>query len=116
MEWQVSLWGMCYRALLFEAMLLGVTLWGNIATGKACFQSQYKNNVVMLAKWDWVYSGKSEPWGWWYTCTQTPGWIQNLDVQWSENLVFWCHLEVEGFEVHFMYIQVNNEYMDDLAD
>ena len=89
-------------------VLLGVTLWGDIATGKVCFQSQYKNNVVMSAKWDWVCSGKSESWRWWYTCTQTPGWIQNLDVQWGEKSVFWCHLEVEGFEVHFMYIQVNN--------
>ena len=35
-------------------VLLGVTLWGNIATGKACVQSQYDNNVVMSTKWDWV--------------------------------------------------------------
>ena len=43
-------------------VLRGVTLWGNIATGKACFQSHDGNNVVVLAKWDWVYSGISEPW------------------------------------------------------
>jgi len=35
-------------------VLLDVTLWGNIATGKACFQNQYDNNIVMSAKWDWV--------------------------------------------------------------
>ena len=35
-------------------VLLGVTLWGNITTGKACFQSQHNNNVVMSTKWDWV--------------------------------------------------------------
>ena len=43
-------------------VLRGVTLWGNICTGKACLQSHDGNNVVVLAKWDWVYSGISEPW------------------------------------------------------
>ena len=42
-------------------VLLGVTLWGNIATGKACFQNQYDNNIVISAKWDWVNSGQSKP-------------------------------------------------------
>ena len=95
MEWQVSLWGMRHWDPL-RHVLLGVTLWGDIATGKACFQSHDKNNVVMSTRWDWVYFGKSESWRWWYTCTQTPGWIQNLDDQWGETVSVLMSFRGEG--------------------
>ena len=87
MEWQVSLWGTCYWVLPFEAILL---------LGKLASKVRIRLNVVMSVKSDWVYSGKFETGRWWYTCKQTPGWIQNLDVQWGETMSVLMSLRGRG--------------------